>query len=327
MREKNQFDPGRKHPLILEIKGNALDDGPGIRSVVFFKGCPLSCVWCHNPESKRAGVEIGFEANKCVGCDTCMGICPENALSRDNLFFVDRTACSLCFQCVKNCPSGALERIGRPMAVEDVVETVVRDKPFYDTSGGGVTLSGGEPTLFMDYTADLLRALKAHGIYTLVETCGRFDMDAFTEKLSPWIDTIYFDIKLMDPGDHKRFCGASNERILENFKTLHERSRNGGSAVLARTPLIPDITDTPKNLEAIAAFLKQCGAGEARLLPYHPLWKQKEFKLGTADPDGQHGKTRDKTPEKTRDKTLDQFQDKTALQNCRSIFEAAGITL
>ncbi|MBS3732076.1 MAG: glycyl-radical enzyme activating protein [Desulfobacterales bacterium] len=315
MKEKNQLNPGRKQPLILEIKGNALDDGPGIRSVVFFKGCPLSCAWCHNPESKRVGVEIGFEANKCVGCDTCIGVCPENALSRVNPFFVDRTACSLCFQCVKNCPSGALERIGRPMAVEDVVATVVRDKSFYDTSGGGVTLSGGEPTLFMDYTADLLRLLKAQGIHTLVETCGLFDIDAFTEKLLPWIDTIYFDIKIMDPADHKRFCGASNETILKNFKVLHEWAQNGGAEVLARTPLIPDITDTPENLEAVAAFLKQCGADKARLLPYHPLWKQKKFKIGIADPAGQNPKS------------MDAFQDETALQNCRSIFETAGITL
>lgn len=302
-----------KQPLILEIKGNALDDGPGIRSVVFFKGCPLSCMWCHNPESKRAGVEIGFEAGKCAGCDTCIAVCPENALSRDNLFFVDRAACTLCFQCVKNCPSGALERIGRPMAVEDVVATVVRDKPFYDTSGGGVTLSGGEPTLFMDYTAELLKALKARGIHTLLETCGLFDINAFTEKLCPWIDTIYYDIKLMDPEAHKRYCGVSNTVILENFKALHERAQNGGAYLLARTPLIPDITDTAENLEAVAAFLKQCGAAEARLLPYHPLWKEKNSKIGICESTGQNAKN------------MDAFQDKTALQNCRSIFEAAGI--
>ena len=287
--------PARKQPLILETKGNALDDGPGIRSVVFFKGCPLSCIWCHNPESKRAGMEIGFEAGKCVGCGTCMQICPEGALSRDNPFFIDRTLCSLCLQCVENCPSGALDRIGTPMAVEDVVAEVVRDKPFYDTSGGGVTLSGGEPTLFMDYTADLLKALKENGIHTLVETCGLFDINAFTEKLSPWIDTIYFDIKLMDPGAHKQYCGTSNTVILENFKELQKRAQNGGAVVVARTPLIRGITDTTDNLKAIAAFLKQCGADAVRLLPYHPLWKEKNCKLGIADPAGQNGKPNDKT--------------------------------
>ena len=155
-----------ERPLILEISGNALDDGPGIRSVIFFKGCPLSCVWCHNPEGKRAVREIAFDAKACVGCDTCMKLCPEKALSRGNRHFIDRTRCSLCFLCADACPSEALSRVGLEMEVGEIVYTVMKDKPFYDVSGGGVTLSGGEPALFMDFTAALLSRLKAQGGYT-----------------------------------------------------------------------------------------------------------------------------------------------------------------
>jgi len=207
-----------KQPLILEIKGNALDDGPGIRSVVFFKGCPLSCLWCHNPESKRMGMEIGFEAKTCVGCDTCINLCPENALSRENPFFIDRDACTLCFECVDACPSGALTRIGTYMSVEAIAEQVLRDKPFYDTSGGGVTLSGGEPTLVTGFAGELAARLKASGIHTLIETCGLFDLARFDESLYPYLDLIYFDIKLMDAALHAHYCGVANETILYNFR-------------------------------------------------------------------------------------------------------------
>ncbi len=300
------------HPLILEIKGNALDDGPGIRSVIFFKGCPLSCTWCHNPEGKRVEAEIGFDAAVCVGCDTCMGVCPENALSRDNPFFIDRSACTLCFACTDACPSGALSRIGEAMGVDEIVDCVLRDKPFYDTSGGGVTLSGGEPAMFMDFTEALLHALKGRGIHTLLETCGLFDLDRFNHLLYPGLDIIYFDIKLLDPRTHARYCGVSNKTILTNFKALHARAREGGIPVIPRTPLIPGITDTPENIRAIVNFLKECGVNEARLLPYHPLWQEKNRKIGVS-------------PDTGGAPAMDKWLDNTVLEKCRGVFEAAGI--
>lgn len=303
-----------KQPLILEIKGNALDDGPGIRSVVFFKGCPLACTWCHNPESKHTGMEIGFEAGTCVGCDTCIGVCPEKALSRENPFFIDRSRCTLCFQCTDVCPSGALSPIGSHMTVDEIVARVMPDKPFYDASGGGVTLSGGEPAMFTAFTGRLLQALKAEGIHTLVETCGFFDLNRFTETLYPWLDVIYYDIKLIDPEAHARHCGISNKLILENFKILHSRARDGGVPVVPRTPLIPGITDTPDNIRGIVDFLSACHVADARLLPYHPLWQEKNRKIGvlteTRPADG-----------------MDQWLDNRVLARCRSVFEAAGITL
>lgn len=302
-----------KAPLILEIKGNALDDGPGIRSVVFFKGCPLSCTWCHNPESKRIDSEIGFESGQCVGCDTCIGVCTENALSRDNPLFIDRTRCSRCFACTDACPSGALTRIGTPMTVDEILVRVMADKPFYDTSGGGVTLSGGEPTLFMDFTSQLAKALKDAGISVLLETCGLFDLSRFEETLYPWLDEIYFDIKLMDATAHERYCGVPNPIILSNFKTLYGRMADGGIPVTPRTPLIPGITDTAENISAIAGFLQNCGVHRARLLPYHPLWQEKNIKIGI-------------DPQTNGNPEMQKWLDNQRLAECRSIFASAGLS-
>ena len=146
-----------KGPLILDIKGNSLDDGPGIRSVVFYKGCPLSCVWCHNPESKKSSVEISFDAETCINCGNCREVCPEYALDQGNPYYIDRNRCTLCFACVEACPSGALKRVGETMSIDRVLTKVLPDRPFFDASGGGVTLSGGEPTMYMEFTGQLLR--------------------------------------------------------------------------------------------------------------------------------------------------------------------------
>jgi pyruvate formate lyase activating enzyme len=274
----------KKQPLILDIKGNSLDDGPGIRTVIFFKGCPLSCVWCQNPESKEAGVEISFDEKECIGCDTCLEVCPEGALSRDNPFFIDRERCSLCFDCADNCPALALTAVGREMSHDEILTAVLKDKPFYDTSGGGVTLSGGEPTMFIDFTALLLRKLKSRGIHTLLETCGFFNLNRFQEMLYPHLDMIYYDLKLHDLDEHVRFCGAPNDKIIENFIALHKMSSEGGIPVLARVPLIPGITDVESNLVALANLLRTQGVQKVQLLSYNPLWHEKERKIGVENP-------------------------------------------
>lgn len=301
-------------PLILEIRGNALDDGPGIRSVVFFKGCPLSCTWCHNPEGKRTVQEIAFDASECVGCDTCLALCPEAALSRGNRYFIDRTRCTLCFKCADACPSGALSRVGREMKVSEIVEAVMKDKPFFDTSGGGITLSGGEPALFMAFTADLLAYLKAQGMHTLLETCGAFDMKTFRSALLPHLDAVYYDIKLIDDDAHRKFTGVSNERILDNFKKLVAIASGSALTVLPRTPLIPGITDTDANLEGIAAFLAGLGVRKAALMSYNPLWHAKADKIGLDDP-------------LRREKAMTAWTDPARLKRCRDAFINAGIDL
>lgn len=297
-------------PCILEIKGNALDDGPGIRTVVFFKGCPLACRWCHNPEGQSPAPEIGFEADRCVGCDTCLGVCPEGALSRDNPFFVDRGRCTLCFACAEACPSGALSRVGRPMTVERILAAITPDIPFFETSGGGVTLSGGEPTLDTAFLSALLAALKARGLHTLVETCGCFDLARFKRRVLPWTDALFYDLKLIDCDAHRHWCGVSNDGILRNLEQL--AATDAACDLLVRVPLVPGITATAENLAGIAAFLRAIGLQRAQVMPYHPLWAAKCAKLGVPNP--LHGLPGMAT-----------WMPGEAVAACRAIFHAAGI--
>ncbi len=303
-----------KLPLILEIKGNSLDDGPGIRSVVFFKGCPLACVWCHNPESRSPAAEIAFDSDRCVDCGECRKICPDEALSKSHRVYVDRGKCRLCFACTEVCPSGALERVGKQMSVEEILTQVLPDKPFFDTSGGGLTLSGGEPTLYMDFVSDLLRMAKVHGLHTLLETCGGFELPRFMELLYPYLDAIYFDLKLMDRAAHKKYCGLSNERIIANFKQLIIATHRDGKILLPRTPLVPGITDGEENLRAMAEFLSGLGVKRAALLAYNPLWHEKNRKLGHETP-------------YAHDPAMTSFADTTRLERCRAIYREMGIEL
>jgi len=305
---------GADGPQVLEIRGNSLDDGPGIRSVVFMKGCPLSCVWCHNPESKRPGPELLFDASICVSCGTCADLCESGALrmKKKKLLF-DRSKCTLCFLCTDSCPSGALARAGRSMTVDAIIDEVMKDKPFYDTSGGGVTLSGGEPLMFMDFASELLAGLKKNGLHTLVETCGIFNLKRFTELVLPHVDMIYFDIKLMDASLSERYTGVKNDLILANFRALHEISlKKQVDFLLPRTPLITGMTDTDENLSAIASFLSSLGIGKAALLEYNPLWHAKLDKLG----------------QDTRGaETSREWMDKKHVAHCREIFTSAGISV
>jgi len=302
------------NPLILSIKSNSLDDGPGIRSVVFFKGCPLDCIWCHNPEGKKRTTEISFEPNLCTGCDTCLETCTKNALSRQYRYFIDRAVCDLCFDCVETCPSGALERVGREIPVSEIVEKVLKDKPFFDASGGGATLSGGEPTLNMEFLANTAKALKEEGVHVLIETCGLFEYDEFIELVYPHTDLIYFDIKLLDSGEHKKYCGLPNDSILENFRKLQTKHLEGGTAVLPRIPLIPGITDTPENLHAIAAFFLEGRVKQTRLMANHPLWRSKNLKLGIE-------------PLETGDDRLGEWMSEERVEECGKIFTEANISV
>ncbi len=276
--------PAGAPTLILNVKGNSLDDGPGIRSVIFFKGCPLSCAWCHNPESQKREAELSFDPKKCVGCDTCLPLCPRGALSRQNPGFVDRGKCDLCFLCARGCPSGALEELGRERALDEVLEALLKDKPFYDASGGGVTLSGGEPTLNAEFLSGLLPRLSEKGVPVLLETCGLYEPRRFEEEILPHLGAVYFDLKVMDEAAHRRFCGAGNRVILENFRRLAESRKNGRPELTPRMPLVPGITATPENVAAAAAFVAQCGLKHFKLLAYNPLWPEKMEKIGRENP-------------------------------------------
>ena len=302
-----------KIPFILEIKGNSLDDGPGIRSVVFYKGCPLSCAWCHNPESKKATAEISFDAKLCINCGICRDVCPEEALGQDYRFYIDRSKCTLCYLCIDSCPSGALDRVGKVMTVNDIIEKILPDKPFFDTSGGGTTLSGGEPTLFMEFTSRLLKSLKQHDIHTLLETCGYFDLNMFMDMLYPHLDAIYFDIKIIDSVAHKKYCGLSNDKILDNFRRITRKAKKDNKVLLPRIPLVPDMTDTEANMKAIATFLKSVDVTEASLLAYNPLWHEKSDKIGVDDP-------------YKKSKAMTSFGDKAVLERCKTILMEGGIS-
>ena len=272
-----------KGSLITDIEGNSMEDGPGIRSVVFFKGCPLDCRWCQNPESKNIQAELWWDREKCIECGECMKVCPEGVISEDNPFFINRDLCTLCYKCVEACPSAALRQIGQEMGVDEIVQKVIRYKPFFKTSGGGVTLSGGEPTLSIEFTSALLKKVKEEGIHTLLETAGLFDLEKFESLILPYVDIIYFDIKLIDSSEHKQYCGIGNEQILNNFTSLYKKSLSEDFELMPRTPLIPGITDTSKNIQEIADFYNMQKVRNAIFLPNNPVWINKLEKLGRED--------------------------------------------
>ncbi len=243
--------------MLFEIQRLSTEDGPGIRTTVFFKGCSLACTWCHNPESISARPQLHWLASRCIGCGTCCTVCPEDALhlSAEGMA-IDRQRCTHCGQCAAECPSTAMERIGTRWRLDDLVHEVLKDRAYFTSSGGGVTAGGGEPGLQAPFLAAFLRTLKQEGIHTAVDTCGCFPGQALDDFL-PFTDLVLYDLKEIDPDRHRAFTGRSNAQILDNLQTIGARMMDGGApqALWIRTPIIPDATATEANIAGIGQWL------------------------------------------------------------------------
>jgi pyruvate formate lyase activating enzyme len=242
---------------ILHLQRLSTEDGPGIRTTIFFKGCPLRCAWCHNPESLSLQPQMQWFAVRCIGCKTCVATCPNGCLTMTETgLVVDRENCQACGKCVEACPSGAREMLGRTVTVEEVLHEVLKDRAYYEKSGGGVTLSGGEPVFQPEFAEALLRGLKEQGISTALDTCG-LTSTPMLERLLPYTDLVLFDLKLLDPIQHHFFTGVSNAQILENLNHIRDTIRTQGhpGGLWIRTPLIPCATDSDDNLSAIGHYL------------------------------------------------------------------------
>lgn len=267
-------------PLIFDIKRGALEDGPGIRTTVFFKGCQLRCWWCQNPESIQAGPEIAFYPADCIHCGDCLEACSRNAINLEDPARIDRTRCDGCGDCVRVCPGRGLRLIGTFYPVEELTAILFRDRVYYEVSNGGVTLSGGEPTLHLPYLFDLLRALKQQGIHTALQTNGFFDWPEFWSVL-PYLDLIMFDVKLADSEEHRKYTGRENGPALENLSKLLQARPE---IVLPRIPLIPGLTATFHNLQGISRLLQGLGVRRCSLLPYNPTGFVKADRIGRSVP-------------------------------------------
>jgi pyruvate formate lyase activating enzyme len=269
--------------LVTNIQGYSIHDGPGIRTVVFFKGCGLACRWCSNPECISSQPETGFIKNLCTRCGKCADICPEQALVyQDNgLPHIDHEKCNGCGKCSEVCSYKALVLYGQPLSPDEIYAMIARDKMFYDASGGGVTVSGGEALLQPDTVKGIFGKCRAAGIQTCIETSG-FASGAALQQVLPYTDRLLFDLKVMDSGKHKQYTGQPNDVILANART----AAASGVEILFRMPLVPGVNDDEKNIKETAAFLHTMKKNNIELMPYHRLGKGKYDSLGKRYPMG-----------------------------------------
>lgn len=262
--------------MIFDIKRYAIHDGPGIRTTVFLKGCPLNCLWCHNPEGKSAEQEFMWWEKRCIGCRDCQKACAKNAVSfSDDTLILDVGECDFCGACLTVCHSQALELIGKELTASQLMREIEKDLAFYDESGGGVTFSGGEPLMQPVFLRNLLRACKEKEIHTAVDTCGYVDPKIFLD-IGDLADLFLYDLKVIDDKKHIEFTGVSNKLILENVKRLSDT----GHRVIMRFPLIPNMNDKETDVLELGTFVSSLGnVKELHILPYHKAGVEKAKRL------------------------------------------------
>lgn len=280
---------------IFDIKRFSIHDGPGIRTTVFLKGCPLSCAWCHNPESQSAEPAVLYRRELCLSCGLCACMCAQDALSLgDDAVTRDSARCVACGGCAELCPSEATSRVGRDVEADALLQEIVKDRLFFDESGGGVTFSGGEPLSQPEFLKEMLIRCREEGLRSAVDTSG-YALPQIMLDVARRTDWVLYDIKLMDPEQHQRFTGVANAVILENLRALS----GAGTRLEIRMPVIPGITDTPENLGAAAAFIRSLPHAPAvRLLAHHHAAMSKYRRFGLEQ---QLGEIEDPTPERMAD--------------------------
>lgn len=262
--------------MIFDIKRYAINDGPGIRTAVFMKGCPLACWWCHNPEGQGSQPQLMFRANRCLAAMACIDACPKRAIRWEGGSLTDWDVCDHCGDCADACYSGAREMVGRAISVDRLMTEIERDLPFYDQSGGGVTFTGGEPLFQRDFLHEMLHACRMKEIHAIVDTSGHAPWESF-ELILPWVNLFLYDLKLMDETRHLQFTGVSNQLILENLRRLSFT----GTPLIVRIPLIPGVNDEQDDMEQFAIFLSGLPHLEGmEIIPYHEIGVPKYLSLG-----------------------------------------------
>ncbi|ATW26173.1 glycyl-radical enzyme activating protein [Candidatus Formimonas warabiya] len=273
----NKEIASERKALIFNIQRYSTEDGPGVRTTVFFQGCPLRCLWCSNPESKQHKPQMLYFENTCTECYSCLKVCPNGANQKkdDGTVWVDRNLCQNCGACVEACPSNARSIAGRWMTVDEVYKIIDKDVIYYMNSDGGVTLGGGECTSQPEFVLELLDRCYQRGIHICLDTCG-YAPWSILEKILQKVDLVLFDIKHLDPVKHKEFTGVDNRLILDNASKI----RQMGKKIIIRLPLIPGYNDDEKNITAIGRFMKLWGLDSIDILPYHRLGVNKYHALG-----------------------------------------------
>ncbi len=289
--------------MVFNIQKFSIHDGPGIRTTVFFKGCPLNCLWCHNPESQSFDKELMINRDKCTGCGRCVQKCKSNAISmKDGLPVNDFDKCTVCGTCTDFCINNAREIVGEEKAINEILKEIDKDSVFYDQSQGGVTFSGGEAMCQINVLEQLAMRCKEKGISVAVDTCGYVPFESF-ERILEYVDVFLYDIKLMDSSLHKKYTGVGNELILENLIKLSERGAN----INLRIPVIAGINEDDETIKSILNFIKETNINKVNLLPYHDIARNKYERLG-----------------KTYESTLMEVPSSERMKELKEMFEKSG---